>query len=570
MKLFPSLDWIRNYDKSWLSGDISAGLTVGVMLIPQGMAYSMLAGLPPIHGLYAVTIPLIVYALMGTSRQLAVGPVAMVSLLISSGVGQLAAAGTEEYISYAILLALMVGVLQLLMGIFRIGFLVNFLSHPVIAGFTSAAAVVIGFSQLKHILGVKTEGESVIGIFKQIMAQVQDFHFISIMIGMGSIITLILVKKLHKKIPAPLVVVTLGILIVSVFALDQSGVKIVKEIPSGFPMPALPIFDWGAIQKLLPTAFAISFVGFMESIAVAKAIQAKHKDYELSSNQELIALGTANIVASALKAFPITGGFSRTAVNDQAGAKTGLASIISAFLIILTLLFLTSYFYFLPNAVLAAIILVAVYGLIDFKEAKHLWHADRTDFALFLVAALGTLLLGIEEGILVGVVLSMGILIYRVSYPHMAELGRVPGTTLFRNVDRFENLEMVEGVAILRIDAPIFFANLSNIQERIQKLRSDRPQTKKIIIDAAAVSHLDSSGAHMLHDLHESLKEKGIQLHIAQAIGPVRDAMQTNSLIEKIGADHFHPNLESAVRLDDTFTQKDRKALTLQTNIKQP
>ncbi|HMP30776.1 MAG TPA: SulP family inorganic anion transporter, partial [Saprospiraceae bacterium] len=334
MNLIPSRDWIKNYKKEWLSGDLSAGLTVGVMLIPQGMAYSMLAGLDPIYGLYAVTIPLLIYALLGTSRQLAVGPVAMVSLLIASGVGQLATAGTDQYLAFAILLAFMVGAIQLTMGVFKLGFLVNFLSHPVIAGFTSAAALIIGFSQFKHLLGIKVNGEKFVDIISQIFQQLSNIHLLSFSIGIVAIILLVLVKKIHKLIPGPLIVVLLGILIVSLGGLTEQGVKIVGEIPSGLPSFQLFAFDASAISSLLPTAFTIAFVGFMESIAVAKAIHARHKDYTLSANKELIALGLANIGGSLFKSFPVTGGFSRTAVNDQAGAKTGLASIISAVLII--------------------------------------------------------------------------------------------------------------------------------------------------------------------------------------------------------------------------------------------
>ncbi|MEY3422679.1 MAG: hypothetical protein RIR48_3004, partial [Bacteroidota bacterium] len=274
MQFIPSIEWIKNYKKEFLNGDISAGLTVGVMLIPQGMAYSMLAGLPPIYGLYAVTIPLIIYALLGTSRQLAVGPVAMVSLLIASGVGHLAAAGTEQYIALAILLALLVGIIQFSMGIFRLGFLVNFLSHPVIAGFTSAAALIIGFSQFKHLLGIKVSGEKFLEIMSQIFENIGSTHIATLLIGLVAIGILIGVKKIHKLIPGPLVVVLLGILVVYFGGLYEQGVKIVGEIPGGLPSLSLFTIELTSVQALLPTAFTIAFVGFMESIAVAKAIHA--------------------------------------------------------------------------------------------------------------------------------------------------------------------------------------------------------------------------------------------------------------------------------------------------------
>lgn len=546
MQFIPSLEWIKKYKKEWLNGDISAGLTVGVMLIPQGMAYSMLAGLPPIYGLYAVTIPLIVYALLGTSRQLAVGPVAMVSLLISAGVGQLAQSGTEQYIALAILLAFMVGVIQLSMGVFRLGFLVNFLSHPVIAGFTSAAALIIGFSQFKHLLGIKVNGEKFLDIMSQILENISNTHLITLMIGLTAIILLFLVKKIHKLVPGPLVVVLLGILAVYFGGLYDSGVKIVGQIPGGLPSFSMFSMDIASLSALLPTALTIAFVGFMESIAVAKAIQARHKDYSLSANQELIALGAANIAGSVFKSFPVTGGFSRTAVNDQAGAKTGLASLISATLIILTLLFFTTYFYYLPNSVLAAIIIVAVYGLIDFKEAKHLFQTDKMDFGLFLATALGTLILGIEEGILVGVVLSMAVLIYRVSYPHFAEMGLVKDGQIFRNVLRFKDAIVKDEIIVMRFDAQMYFANTSYFNDKVNALIEKRKNPKYFILDASPISAIDSTAAHALHALIDEMKNEGIEFLLANAIGPVRDAIVKSGLESQIGQDHSFMSVKDA------------------------
>ena len=546
LNFIPSLEWIKNYKKSWLNGDMSAGLTVGVMLIPQGMAYSMLAGLPPIYGLYAVTIPLIIYAFLGTSRQLAVGPVAMVSLLIASGVGQLAESGSETYVMYAIALALLVGIIQFSMGAFRLGFLVNFLSHPVVAGFTSAAAIIIGVSQFKHIFGVKASGEKFLEIISQLSEQIHNTNWITFLIGIISVGLLLVMKKMFKKVPAPLVVVLTGILAVYFGGLTETGVKVVGEIPSGLPALTMPVFDSAVFAKLLPVALTISFVGFMESIAVAKAIQAKHKDYKLNANQELIALGAANLGGAFFQSFPVTGGFSRTAVNDQAGAKSGLASLISAGLIILTLLFLTSYFYYLPNAVLAAIIIVAVYGLIDYKEAIHLWHTDKTDFILFMAVAAGTLILGIEEGILLGVVLSLTVLIYRVSYPHFAQLGKVAESGEFRNVKRFPDAEVDENTLVFRFDAPIFFANLNYLRDKINDLLSKNKNIKFLILDAGPVSSIDSSGVHMLSDLSTDLNNEGKVLLIANMIGPVRDALKKADVMHKIGKNHFFTSVQSA------------------------
>lgn len=560
MKLIPSVEWIKNYNKKWLSGDISAGLTVGVMLIPQGMAYSMLAGLPPIYGLYAVTIPLIIYALLGTSRQLAVGPVAMVSLLIASGVGQLSEAGSDEYITLSILLAFLVGSIQLSMGVFRLGFLVNFLSHPVIAGFTSSAAIIIGFSQFKHLLGVKISGEKFSEIFMQLLKEAGNIHIATLIIGVVSVILLLLVKRVNKKIPGPLVVVLLGIMVVYLGSLTNQGVKIVGDIPGGLPSFHIFSMNWDSIQTLLPTAFTIAFVGFMESIAVAKAIQARHKDYKLDANQELKALGIANIAGSFFKSFPVTGGFSRTAVNDQAGAKTGLASIISASLIIITLLFLTSYFYYLPNAVLAAIIIVAVYGLIDFKEAKYLWKTDRTDFFLFISAAIGTLVLGIEEGIILGVILSLALLIFRVSYPHYSQLGLINDGREFINVLRDKNAKIDNKIVIMRFDAQLFFANINYFKEKVELLISERKNPEFFILDARPVSTVDSTAIHALHELIDELKSSGVTFIIANVIGPVRDKLASSGITDQIGKEKCFISLFDAYQFaKDHLDESDGK-----------
>ncbi len=564
---FPFLEWAKNYKESDLSGDLIAGLTVGVMLIPQGMAYAMLAGLPPIYGLYASTIPLFIYALFGTSRQLAVGPVAMVALLISSGVSNLAPSGSAEYIQLAILLALLVGIIQFSMGLFKLGFLVNFLSHPVIAGFTSAAAIIIGVSQLKHLLGFSIPRGKVHETLLHIAANMDQVNLPTLILGVVAIILLIVLKHINKRLPGPLIVVLLGILSVYLFKLFNLGVQIVKDVPDGLPPFSGIYWDMGQVKTLFPIALTISFVGFMESIAIAKAIQAKHKNYKLIPNQELIGLGLANIVGSLFSAFPTTGGFSRTAVNDQAGAKTALSSIISALLILITLLFFTSYFYYLPKAILASIILVAVFGLIDYKEALHLWNVDRRDFWLFMVTAVSTLAFGIEEGILIGVFLSLSMLIYRVSYPHMAELGRVPGTDLFRNIERFENIITDEKIAVLRFDAQLFFANMTSFQDKVLEIIRQKPKLEYIVIDAIAINNIDSSAAHMLASLVDELKTQGISLFIVGIKGPVRDILHRTKLFETL-KDNIFVSVEKAVDYIKYDKLSETKDFALQSNSK--
>ena len=552
----PILDWLPNYRKENLSGDISAGLTVGIMLIPQGMAYAMLAGLEPIHGLYAVTIPLVLYAIFGTSRQLAVGPVAMVSLLTAAGIGALNPTGPEQYLLYAITVAFMIGVLQFGMGILKLGFVVNFLSHPVISGFTSAAAIIIGLSQVKHLLRINLpRSEHIQDMVVAIVQNIGDVHLLTFGIGVVGIIIIKYGKAIHKRFPAPLVAVILGILLVSFFNLTDYGVVIVGDVPSGLPSFASPSFDADTWSTLLPIALTISLVGFAESFAVAKTIHAKHKDYKLDPNQELIGLGMANFGAAFFKGYPVTGGFSRTAVNDQAGAKTGLASIISAALIVLTLLFLTGLFYNLPSAILAAVVLVAVSGLIDFKEPILLWKKDKTDFAMLMATFLITLTLGIETGIISGMVLSLVVVIYRASKPHMAKLGKIPGTNIYRNTARFSNLEMREDLLIARIDGPIYFANVEFIKTKLDNwIAEQQPNVKVIVLNMESVTNLDSTGAHAFKDWIKEWRNQNIGVCLTATKGPVRDILNRWEIIQLIGEEQCYINTEEAVSvIDNTF-----------------
>lgn len=569
----PILDWGRKYSGQDLKGDLSAGLTVGVMLIPQGMAYAMIAGLPPIYGLYASTIPLILYAIFGTSRQLAVGPVAMVSLLTAAGIGAIAEAGAETYIALAIALALMVGIIQFLLGVFRLGFLVNFLSHPVISGFTSAAALIIGLSQLKHLLGVDIErSHHIHQILLQAIEQFGAINWITFGVGMGGILIIKGIKRINKAIPGPLLAVVFGILAVWGLGLTDQGVKIVGTVPEGLPSVVMPTFDAESFRALLPIALTISLVGFMESIAVAKAIQAKHRNYKVIPNQELIGLGLANIGGALFQSYPVTGGFSRTAVNDQAGAKTGMASIISAVLIILTLLFLTPLFYFLPKAILASVIMVAVFGLIDVKEAVHLWKSNRTDFAMLVVTFLATLSLGIEQGIGVGVILSLVMVIYRSTRPHYATLGRVPGTSYFRNTDRFSNLEEADDKLIFRFDADLYFANTNYFKEKLEEeVKAKGEGLRYIILSAESISYVDSSALHAIEEILRTYRETGLTIVFAGVKGPLRDAMTRAHLMEHIGKDHFFMNVEEAVAQlnvrEEDGSPSDHQQYTLQTNL---
>lgn len=548
-KYIPAFEWIPKYKREDLNGDLSAGLIVAIMLIPQGMAYAMLAGLPPVMGLYASTIPLLIYALFGTSRQLAVGPVAMVSLLVLTGVSTITVPGTSEYITLVLLLMLMIGIIQFLMGVFRLGFLVNFMSHAVISGFTSAAAIIIGLSQLKHLLGVNLNADKdVFLIVWESITRISEVNPITFTIGITGILLLISLKKWLRKVPAPLVVVVLSIVVVYMLQLQNLGVKIVGDVPSGMPSLSFPVITMESVMALLPIALTISFIAFMESIAMAKAIAAKEK-YKVDANKELVGLGLANIGGSFFSAYPVTGGFSRSAVNYQSGAKTPLATIITAVLILLTLLFFTDSFYYLPNAVLASIIMVAVYSLIDVKEAKHLWKIRKVDGAIWLVTFLATLVFGIMEGIIIGVIVSLVVFIWKSAYPHVAELGYLEKEKVFRNIKRFPEAKVDPEIMIYRIDSSLFFANMAFLEEKLSEKLHEKPETKWVILDFTGVNSIDAVAIHALEELFESRGQvNGVQFLISGVKGPVRD------LLRKAGWEDKYPSKFQYLSIDHALT----------------
>ncbi len=539
-RYIPFLDWIRSYSGDDLRGDANAGLTVGIMLIPQGMAYAVLAGLPPVYGLYASIVPLIIYALLGTSRHLAVGPVALISLLVLAGISDFAEAGTERFIQLAILTALGVGVVQLLMGLLRMGFMVNFLSHPILAGFTSAAALIIAASQIRNLLGVPLpRSNQLLEIGLALFNQIGDIHLFTTIIGIGSIVAIILIRRWKSTLPASLIVVIITILITYLFDLHNRGLTVVGDIPRGLPSFSLVGFEITDLQMLLPTILVISLISYIESVAVAKAI-ANKRGYRIDPNQELVALGSANLGGAFFQAYPTAGGFSRTAVNDQANARTGIASVISAGVIALTVLFLTPLFYYLPNAVLAAIIIVAVFGLFDNEEIVHLWKTDRRDLFMLMITFFATLFIGIEEGIAVGVIISLIMVIYSSTQPHSAELGQLGSSSNFRNINRYPEARIEEDVLIFRFDSSLYFANVEHFRDSLQALIEKKGATLKVIIlDASAINSIDSTGIHMLKKLVKDLNEREISLYIASAIGPVRDKLKTAGIIELMGQENF-------------------------------
>ncbi|MBR10562.1 MAG: sodium-independent anion transporter [Rickettsiales bacterium] len=567
-QFFPIADWLPRYRKDQLGGDISAGITVGVMLIPQGMAYALIAGLPPVYGLYAAIVPQLIYVIFGTSRQLAVGPVAMDSLLVASGVGLMATEGTDTYIALAILLAGTMGLIQLVLGLAKMGFVTNLLSKPVISGFTSAAAIIIGLNQLKYLMGVELEKSSkVFTILWSAIQSMGSIHWITLALGVGGIAIIKLSKKLHKSIPGALVAVIIGIVLVYVFRLDLEGVKIVKEIPEGLPSFSLHDFTFEQWLELLPLAVTIAVVAFMESYSVSKSLEAKARTYKVGANQELVALGMSNFIGAFFQSYPVTGGFSRSAVNYQSGANTPLTSIFSAAIVGFTLLFLTPLFYYLPHAILAAVIMVAVSTLIDIKYAISLLKFSKWEFVLLLVTFITTLNFSMVPGIVTGIVLSILTLLFKLGYPHIAELGRLKGHHEFRNVKRFKNLETWDDLLIIRLDAPLTFINIQYFKEYVEtRLTESKTAISKVIIDASAISYLDASATQGLRDMLEFFNDQQIELLICDVKGPARDMMKRTQLDELISHEHIFLDLDTAVRYATDHEEPSFKEVTLQTN----
>lgn len=566
------MTWISEYKSEYFKSDLAAGITVAVLLIPQGMAYALIAGLPPIYGLYAALVPQIVYAFLGTSRQLAVGPVAMDSLLVAAGLGALSIVDPSQYIQMAIVLALLMGALQFILGLLRMGFIVSFLSKPVINGFTAAAAIIIGLSQLKHLLGIPVAQSNKIQEFASTFLQSNTpIHLPTLIIGLGSVLLLIGIKKWNPKIPSGLIAVVLGIFWVYFGKQAQTGVAIVGEIPNGLPSFTLPLTDWETIKALFPIALTIALVAFMEAVSVAKAIQEKHKNYEINPNQELIALGASNIIGSLFQSYPTTGGFSRTAVNDQAGAKTGISALVSAIIVAVILSFFTHWFFYLPKAVLGAIIIVAVINLIDLKYAARLFKSRKDEFAVLLLTFVLTLFVGITQGILFGIIFSLLLLVFRTSKPHYAFLGRIGTTNYFKNIERFpEEVVVRNDLIILRFDAQLFFGNIEFFKKLVlEAIEKNKGQVKGFIINARAINYIDSTATEQLVEIIKKLQKKDIRVMIVGAIGPARDLIIKSKLIKVLGKENLFITSGDASDSFDGICKKTslQKKLSRQSNL---
>lgn len=538
------LGWAPRYPRDRLRGDITAGLTVAVMLIPQGMAYATLAGMPPVTGLYAAIVGITVYALLGTSGSLAVGPVAITSLLTVEGLSRIATPEDATYPATAAALALLVGGLLIALGLLRLGVLVNLLSHPVISGFTSAAAIVIALSQVKDLLGLDIgRPDGLIDTLRALADGIGGTDAATATLAAAAIVVLVAGRRYARRWPTALAVVVLATVATWALRLDERGIAILRDVPGGLPSPAVPDLSVGLLGDLFPVAITIAVVAFAEGISVAKAIARKTRE-SVEPNQELIATGAANAAAGVFSGFPIAGGFSRTAVNHDAGARTPLASMITAAVLVIAVLWLTPLFFYLPKAVLAAIVVVAVLGLVDIADARHTFRVSRTDGATLAVTFLATLLLGVEPGLAAGVVFSLAAFVWRSANPHTTELGRVDGTTEYRNVNRWPT-RTADDTVVLRVDGPLFFANTRRLDERVQALVASRRAVRTVVLDASAITDIDATGVHALHELHTDLDTAGIELHLATVRGPIRDALERGGVWADL-AERVHATVADA------------------------
>ncbi len=546
-KLLPS--WFTGYQRPWLAGDLTAGMVVTVMLIPQSLAYAMLAGLPPEVGLYASVLPLFAYALFGSSMALAVGPVAVASLMTASALSHMAAQGSPEYLAMAILLALLSGVILFVAGLLRMGFLAHFLSHPVISGFISGSAVLITVGQLKYLLGMPLPSGSIMKTLSALPQQSSQLNTTTATIGIAALLFLLFSRlylgKLLKQIGmtpktsdlitklAPMAAVIASTVVVAHYGLDQSAaVSIVGHVPAGLPALQLPALEWHAMAVLLLPAALISLVGFVESVSVAQSLAFK-RGQRIDPDRELLGIGAANIASALSGGYPVTGGFARSVVNFSAGAQTPAAGVISAVLMAVVIASFTGSFHYLPHAVLAATIIVAVTALIDVSTLVETWHYDKADALSLLLTFFGVILLGVEEGILLGVVLSLAVLVWRSSHPHMAVVGRVPGTEHFRNVDRHQ-VETLPGLVALRIDESLYFANAQALESRIEALLRTHSGTRCILLILSAVNQLDSTALGILTELEKSLASRNISLQFSEVKGPVLDRLRPTPLGERM------------------------------------
>jgi sulfate permease, SulP family len=559
----PAVAWLRTYRRQTLLSDLLAAVIVTIMLIPQSLAYALLAGLPPERGLYASILPLVAYTLFGSSRTLAVGPVAVLSLMTATAASQVATVGTAEYGQATLALALLSGVLLTLMGMLRLGWIANFLSHPVITGFISASSLVIAASQLRTILGIQSEGETFVSLMTGIVQHLGQTHGLTLLIGGGTIACLVWVRRSLQPLlqgfglsaqaaalaskTGPVVAVVGAIALVSWLRLDQAGVKLVGVIPRGLPALSWPQVEPQTWLDLITPAFVISLVGYVESFSVAQTLAAKRRQ-RIDPDQELLGLGSANLAAAMSGGYPVTGSFARSVVNVDAGAETPLAGGLTAVGIALAALFLTPLLHNLPQATLAATIIVAVLSLIDLKTLRETWVYSKRDFAAMAATIVGTLEFGVEVGILLGVALSISLFLWRTSRPHWAIVGLVPGTQHFRNVKRYPVVTS-ETVLTIRVDESLYFANARFLENCIYDLVARQPQLKHVVLLCSAVNELDASALESLEAINQRLKDSGVCFHLSEVKGPVMDQLGRSPFLKHLTGQVFLSQFEAFTSL---------------------
>tara|TARA_R100000687_G_scaffold56223_2_gene45021 strand:+ start:9833 stop:11548 length:1716 start_codon:yes stop_codon:yes gene_type:complete len=544
-----------------LSDDVLAGVITAILLVPQGMAYAMLAGLPPEMGLYASILPPIVYALIGSSRTLAVGPVAVAALMVANALStHFGNESSEAALAGAMILAAETGALLLLMGIFRVGTLVSFISHPVLSGFTSGAALLIVSSQLKHLSGIQLERGDLFATVVPFFQRIGDVHVPTLLFGLISILLLLLARKpmarflVARGIPhstaaiigrmAPLVIVIGSTVVAGVSQAEGYGLSVVGAIPGGLPVPDLDFLSAEGWVALLPSAVLIALVGYVESVSVAKVLAARRRQ-KIDANRELTALGMSNIAAAVGGAMPVAGGFSRSVVNFDAGARTQFAAIVTATLVAVVAAFFTDWFYYLPNAVLAAIIVVAVVQLVDISGAVAIWRYDRADGIALLATGLAVPFLGIESGLLIGIGLSLVLYLWRTSQPHMAILGRVPDTDHFRNVNRYR-VDTLPSVLIIRVDENLYFANANAVETYLMQKVACNEDVQDVVLLMSAVNYVDSSALEMLEHLETDFRATGVSMHLAEVKGPVMDRLHHTRLGKALADSRIHLSAKHA------------------------
>ncbi|WP_288129541.1 sulfate permease [Microbulbifer sp.] len=567
-RFLPAAIWLPGYSLSTLQKDLLAAVIVTIMLIPQSLAYALLAGLPAEVGLYASIAPLVAYALFGSSRTLSVGPVAVASLMSAAALGQVAAQNTADYLLAAMLLALLSGLFLLLLGVLRLGFLANFLSHPVISGFITASGILIAVSQLKHLMGVAASGDNLPELLHSMLAGMGEINRYTLVLGTavvgfliwsrGGVVALLRRLSVSENTAsllvkaAPVVGVIATILLAGGLDLEGRGVQLVGEIPGGLPSFGLPNFSLTLLQQLMVPAIMISIIGYVESISVGKTLAAKRRQ-KIDMNQELIGLGAANMASGLSGGFPVTGGFSRSVVNFDAGAETQMASVMTAIGIALAAMFLTPYLYYLPKATLAATIIVAVLSLVDFSILQKTWRYSPSDFFAVMITIVVTLLFGVEIGVSCGVVASIVLFLYRTSKPHIAEVGLVEGTEHFRNIQRHQ-VRTVPQVLSVRVDESLMFSNAAFLEERIYSDIAATPELKHVILMCSAINEIDWSALEALESINDQLQTAGICFHLSEVKGPVMDALAKSGFLDQLSGKIFFTQYEAFTTLRENFT----------------